>query len=285
MSKLERKAPAQPPAQYAVIGFPIAHSRSPFIHARFAHASGEHLEYGAISARPEHFQAVVARFQRAGGLGLNVTTPHKEAARELARELSNRAEQAGAVNTLSWRGDHWFGDNTDGVGLVTDLSVNLGIRLKDADCLMLGAGGAAQGVARPLLEAGLGNLTIVNRTAERAHRLARSLADERVQGFGMDAIPDRRFDLVINATAAALSGEALQIPAGSIDAGSCCYDMMYGAEPTAFLRFARDAGCTNLSDGRGMLVEQAAESFFIWRGKRVSTAAVIAALSDLLEPA
>jgi shikimate dehydrogenase len=259
--------------RYAVIGQPVSHSKSPWIHAAFARATGQSLEYGRIESPRDGFAAAVEQFRRDGGKGLNVTLPFKEEAFRYCSETSPRAREAGAVNTLAF-GAVPFGDNTDGVGLVRDLSVNVGMPLAGKRVLLLGAGGAAQGVAGALLECGLAALVIANRTAARAALLARRFPPAVACPF--DALPGERFDLVINATSAGLAGEALPLPAGLLRPGVLAYDMIYGRD-TPFLAAARAAGA-RASDGAGMLVEQAAESFFLWRGVRPPTAPVLAAL-------
>ncbi|WJW75605.1 shikimate dehydrogenase [Thiohalobacter sp. IOR34] len=266
--------------RYAVMGNPIAHSLSPRIHRLFAEQTGEAIRYEAICVEPGRFAEAVAEFRAAGGQGLNVTVPFKQEAWALAERRSERAERAGAVNTLYWDPeDRLCGDNTDGIGLVRDLTRNLDLQLAGSRILLIGAGGAARGVLAPLLEQAPAELLIANRTAARALELEAHFRDlGPVRGCALDAIPRRPFDLLINATAAGLSGEVPPIPAETVKAESCCYDMMYGREPTAFVRWAvaQGAGCAR--DGLGMLVEQAAESFHIWRGVRPDTAPVIEAL-------
>ncbi|HET7197048.1 MAG TPA: shikimate dehydrogenase [Burkholderiales bacterium] len=259
--------------RYAVIGHPVAHSRSPSIHARFARATGQDLEYGRIDAPAGRFEAAVAEFRRAGGKGLNVTLPHKEAAFRLCAERSARAEAAGAVNTLIL-GERIVGDNTDGAGLVRDIEANEGYRLAGRTALLLGAGGAAQGVAGALLEAGVARLVIANRTVDKARALAARLAAASACGYA--ELAGQRFELVINATSAGLQDAALPLPPGFFASGMLAYDMVYGRD-TPFLRAARAAG-SRTRDGLGMLVEQAAESFLLWRGVRPETRAVLAEL-------
>jgi shikimate dehydrogenase len=256
--------------RYAVIGNPVAHSRSPAIHAAFAAACGQDLEYGRIEAPLERFEAAAREFRAAGGKGLNVTIPFKERAFRLCDRTSARARGAQAVNTLVF-GDDIFGDTTDGAGLVIDLTQNLGVPLAGKRVLLLGAGGAAQGVVGSLLEAGVAQLVIANRTAERARSLAARFPGSRACGF--DALGAERFDVVVNATSSGLSGEALPLPPSLIGEGVLAYDMVYGRK-TPFLATARAAGA-RASDGLGMLVEQAAESFRLWRGVRPETRAVL----------
>jgi shikimate dehydrogenase len=261
--------------RYAVIGNPIEHSRSPEIHARFAAQTGQDMVYERILGDREDFAGEVRRFIASDGRGLNVTVPFKEQAFELADELSERAQHAGAVNTLSLDGGRIRGDNTDGVGLVRDLGCNHRFALAGSRILLLGAGGASRGVLFPLLEEGPAGLVIANRTAEKARRLAQRAGDARVRGLGLDELSGQRFDLVINGTAAGLRGEAPAIPGSVLADGAWTYDMMYGREPTAFVRWGQAHGAARALDGLGMLVEQAAESFAIWRGVMPDTGPVI----------
>jgi shikimate dehydrogenase len=254
--------------RYAVIGNPVAHSKSPWIHAEFARLTGQPLTYGLIEAPPEGFVAAVQAFRAAGGRGLNVTLPFKEEAFRLAATTSERARVARAVNTLLLDGEV-SGDNTDGVGLVRDLA-NLEVDPAGKRVLLMGAGGAAQGVAGALLEAGVAELRIANRTAARAQALAARLPG--VKGGGYESLP-AAFDIVINATSAGLQGAAPRLAAGVLRPGVLAYDMVYGRD-TPFLAAARAAGA-RACDGLGMLVEQAAESFFLWRGVRPVTAPVL----------
>jgi shikimate dehydrogenase len=260
--------------RYAVIGNPVAHSKSPWIHAQFARATGEDIEYGRLEAPIDGFVRAVEAFRSQGGRGLNVTLPFKGEAFRFCAATSERAAAAQAVNTLVLdRGRPW-GDNTDGVGLVRDLAVNLGRALAGARILLMGAGGAAQGVIGPFAQAGAAAIVIANRTVPRAQALA-----ARVQGAtacGYDALAGRSFDLVVNATSAGLAGELPPLPAGLFAPGALAYEMVYG-RVTPFMAMARAAGA-QVSDGLGMLVEQAAESFLVWRGARPETATVLAAL-------
>jgi shikimate dehydrogenase len=258
--------------RYAVIGNPVAHSKSPAIHAEFARATGQDIDYGRIEAPLDGFAREVERFRAAGGKGLNVTLPFKQEAYRLCRRVSERARAAQAVNTLRFADS--FGDNTDGIGLVRDIAQNLQYDLKNRSILLLGAGGAAQGVLGALLEAGTARLAIANRTESKARALA-----ERFPGIsacGYDALAGERFDIVINATSAGLAGAAPPLPEGLLGKSVLAYDMVYGRD-TPFLAAARKAGA-RACDGLGMLVEQAAESFFIWRGVRPATRAVLAKL-------
>lgn len=262
--------------RYAVFGNPIAHSKSPLIHAEFARQTHQDLTYAAMLAPLDAFAGAVRAFRAQGGKGANVTVPFKEQAFTFAERLSPRAEAAGAVNTLSFLEDGVVGDNTDGIGLVHDLIHNLGFELAGKRILLLGAGGAARGVVLPLLEHHPAELFIANRTAARAGDLARRFA---CGGGGFEDLAGRSFDLIINATAASLAGEAPPLPEGIHAPGALAYDMMYGRE-TPFLRSAHLAGA-RCADGLGMLVEQAAEAFFVWRGVRPATAPVIAMLRNV----
>jgi len=263
--------------RYVVIGNPVAHSRSPEIHARFARQTGEPIDYGRLLVEPGGFARAMREFFASGGCGANVTLPFKVDAFALAQERTARAGQAGAVNTLAMRDGRILGDNTDGAGLVRDLTANLGLSLAGARILLLGAGGAARGVVAPLLALSPATLVIANRTRERARELAHAFASAgRVEGAGLDAMGEG-FDLVVNATSASTRGEPLDLPGGLFARGATGYDMAYGDAALRFLEGARAAGA-RASDGLGMLVEQAAESFLLWRGRRPETAAVIAAL-------
>jgi shikimate dehydrogenase len=264
---------------YAVVGNPIAHSRSPEIHAAFARQTGQHLIYAALLAPADGFREVMEAFRAGGGLGMNVTIPFKQQAFEASTQLSERARQARAVNTLRFIEEEIVGDNTDGAGLKADLTRNLGLDLAGRRILVMGAGGAVRGVLPALLEAGPSHLFIANRTAERAVALADELsAPGPVAGGGYDAIGRQSFDLVLNGTAASLAKELPPLPGTVFATGALAYDMMYGRD-TPFLAFARRHGART-SDGLGMLVEQAAEAFWVWRGVRPVTAPVIAMLRD-----
>jgi shikimate dehydrogenase len=260
--------------RYAVIGNPVSHSKSPWIHAEFARQTAQDITYGSIEAPAEGFEAAVAEFREAGGRGLNVTLPFKERAFRMTTDASPRALAAEAVNTLAFLRGGVRGDNTDGVGLVRDLEHNLGFRLRGGRVLIAGAGGAAQGVVQPLLAAGIATLAVANRTPARARALAARFPGVRGSGFG--ELEGERFDLVINATSAGLHGAAPDLPAGVMIAGGLAYDMVYGRD-TPFLAQARATGA-RACDGLGMLVEQAAESFLLWRGVRPDTAPVLRAL-------
>jgi shikimate dehydrogenase len=261
--------------RYAVIGNPVSHSKSPWIHAAFARATQQQIEYTRIEAPLAGFAATVGAFRAEGGRGANVTLPFKSEAFALCGErLSSRARAAQAVNTLVFEGDEVRGDNTDGVGLVNDLR-NLKRPVAGRDVLLMGAGGAAQGVLSLLLAEKPNSLVIANRTAGKARALAERFGAE---GVGYDGLQGRQFDLVINATSAGLGGEASAVSGDVFRPAALAYDMVYGRD-TPFLAMARAAGVAT-SDGSGMLVEQAAESFFLWRGVRPDTAPVLAALRN-----
>jgi len=266
--------------RYAVIGNPIGHSKSPLIHAAFARQTGQTLEYGRILGDPGHFAADVRRFFGEGGKGLNVTVPFKEEAWRLCEERTDRAETAGAANTLTpLPGGRLRGDNTDGVGLVRDLTDNNSYDLTGKRLLLLGAGGASRGVVRPLLEAGPAALVIANRTAGKALELAAKVRRfGPVAGCGLEDLAGRHFDLIVNGTSAGLGGAVPVLPDDCLAPGGWTYDMLYGDEPTAFCRWGASHGAVRALDGLGMLVEQAAESFWIWRGVRPETAPVIGQL-------
>jgi len=263
--------------RYCVFGHPVAHSKSPAIHAAFAAQTGQAMEYTAIEAPLDDFAGAWRRFVAEGGRGANVTVPFKEEAFRLCDTLSQRARRAGAVNTLLLgKNGLTYGDTTDGVGLVRDL-VRHGVTLAGARILVLGAGGAVRGVLEPLLVEAPASLLVANRTAEKAVRLAADFRElGEITGGGFDAVGGP-FDVVINGTSASLAGDLPPLPDDLFSAGATACDMMYGAEPTVFLRWAEARGARTL-DGLGMLVEQAAESFFQWRGRRPDTAPVLAEL-------
>jgi shikimate dehydrogenase len=264
---------------YAVFGNPVAQSRSPAIHAAFAAATGEDIRYEARLAPVDGFAAAIAEFVAAAGRGANITVPFKEEAFRLCRHLSERAARAGAVNTLSFRDGEIFGDNTDGVGLVRDIVGNLGFSLADRRILLLGAGGAARGVIAPLLAERPVSLHIANRSTDKAQALVELFADiAPVTAVNFAELAGKSFDLVINATSASLTGADLPLPPGLFTGASLAYDMMYGKGETPFLQQARAQGATRGADGLGMLVEQAAEAFHVWRGRRPETAPVLTEL-------
>jgi shikimate dehydrogenase len=256
--------------RYAVVGNPVAHSKSPRIHAEFARATGQDLEYGLIEVPRDGFERAVDLFRSQGGKGLNVTLPFKEAAFCYCQRVSDRARAAQVVNTLVFTGQEVFGDTTDGVGLVRDLTCNLALPLRGKQVLLMGAGGAAQGVVPALLDAGVAHLVIANRTVSRAKTLAARFC---VGACGYDDLAGQAFDVVVNATSAGLGSKAPVIPGSVFKPGGLAYDMMYGRD-TPFLAAARGAG-TRACDGLGMLVEQAAESFLLWRGMRPHTRSVL----------
>lgn len=266
--------------RYAVIGNPIGHSLSPFIHARFATQTGEDMRYEALLAPRDGFRAAVDTFIAEGGRGMNVTLPFKGEARELADKLSERARRAQAVNTLTFEAGRIRGDNTDGIGLLRDLHENHEFPLAGKTVLILGAGGAVRGVLGPLLDATPHSILLANRTLSRAEALTRSFACAgTLTACTLDGIPARPVDVIINAISAGLEGETFTPPATTIGPGTCCYDMLYArGRTTPFVRWARGHGAARVADGLGMLVEQAAESFLIWRGVRPDTAPVLEVL-------
>lgn len=264
---------------YAVMGNPIAHSKSPYIHTLFAAQTGQHIEYRTMRVEPGQFAAAAQAFRATGGKGLNVTVPFKQDAWVFADILSARAERAGAVNTLIFDSTGVRGDNTDGPGLVRDLTVNHGYTLTGRRILLLGAGGAARGVLQPLLLQQPARLVIANRTAHKALELCLRFSDlGRVSGCGFAELAGQQFDLIINATAASLNNAAPPLPDGVLATDGWCYDLMYGSEPTAFARWGHEQGAARSLDGLGMLVEQAAQSFYLWRGVWPDTKPVIDAL-------
>jgi len=263
--------------RYAVMGDPIAHSKSPRIHELFARQTEQQLQYEAIRVKSGKLAAAVGDFLATDGKGLNITVPLKEEAWSLAQTRSGRAERAGAVNTLVLdpSGNH-FGDNTDGAGLVRDLLHNHGSTLLQKRLLLVGAGGAARGVIEPLLQEKPSLLVIANRTPEKAVELARLFCDlGHTEGCGLDDVADQSFDLIINATAASLAGQVPALADSVVTTDCWCYDMMYGDRPTAFMHWAQLRGAARCLDGLGMLVEQAAESFYLWRAVRPDTRPVI----------
>lgn len=270
--------------RYAVMGNPIAHSKSPKIHALFAQQTQQQLTYEALLVPLDGFADAVAAFRASGGKGLNITVPFKQEAWALAAEHTQRAERAGAVNTLWFRDDGtMLADTTDGVGLVRDLTRNHGIVLTGKRILILGAGGAVRGVLEPILAERPATVVISNRTASKADELASLFGDMgSISGCGFEALAGQQFDLVINGTAASLEGEVPPLPDDLLAPNASCYDMMYGATPTPFQRWATAHGAACSLDGLGMLVEQAAEAFALWRGVRPETGAVIIALRQAM---
>ena len=281
---------------YAVLGHPVHHSLSPQIHAAFAAQTAQPLRYSARDVLPAELSATLARLPEAGFRGVNITVPHKEAAWSYAAEngtLTERAAMAGAVNTLAWTPNGLLGDNTDGQGLLNDLQQRHGLNLRGKRILLLGAGGATRGVVLPLLAARPATLVIANRTAVRASALADLFAPKAVtagsllHGCGLDALAQivsttGAFDIVINATSASLGGETVVLPPGTIATDGFAYDMMYGKTLTPFLLTQKSAGVTHLADGLGMLVEQAAVAFALWRGIMPATQPVYDALREKL---
>lgn len=268
-----------PTDRYAVVGHPIAHSKSPSIHRLFAVATKQHMAYDAIDAEPGAFAATVAQFVASGGRGLNVTLPFKVEAFALATDPMPSAVLAGAANCLAIRADRIEAHNFDGIGLVTDIAQHHGTDLRGLRVLVLGAGGATRGALPALAHAGPVVLAVANRTADKARDLKTHFAPHfALQAGGFDDLAGEAFDVVINATSSGLSDQALPLPAGLFAPGALAYDMVYGKGLTPFMRQAQDAGVERLADGLGMLIEQAAEAFHLWRGVRPQTAAVIESL-------
>lgn len=270
------------PDSYAVIGNPIHHSKSPIIHREFARQTHQDMQYEAILAPLDGFEAAVRRFQQQGGKGLNVTLPFKLEAYTLSTRLTDRANAAQAVNTLKFDEDlSIFGDNTDGVGLIRDIELNQGVIIRGKSVLLMGAGGAARGVILPLLEHKPRLLAIANRTQVKAHALLRQFSSHgHIAAGHYQDFSGENFDIVINATSASLHTELPPLPIGIFTEQTLAYDMMYSHELTPFLKFAKQQGVNSLVDGIGMLVEQAAESFFLWRGIRPQTKTVIEMLKN-----
>ncbi|MCB5208010.1 shikimate dehydrogenase [Methylovorus mays] len=267
--------------RYAVIGNPVEHSKSPLIHHMFAEQTSQPLEYGRVLAPLDAFVETVQAMRAQGYKGANVTVPFKLQAYALATQLTERAHDAGAVNTLMFQGEHIIGDNTDGAGLVQDIQHNLGISLQGKRVLLIGAGGAAEGVLHPILAQQPALLIVANRTLDKALAMVRKVEAQgellyvSVQALAFEDLPGQAFDVVVNATSAGLTDAQLPLPPTMFAAGSLAYDMMYGRE-TPFMAFARAHGAEHVVDGLGMLIEQAAESFYLWRQVRPDTAPVIA---------
>lgn len=278
--------PSEPADRYAVIGHPVEHSQSPYIHAEFARETGQHLTYERLLAPLDGFAASARTFIEGGARGANVTVPFKLEAHALADHLTERAQAAGAVNTLVFDARGITGDNTDGVGLVRDIEGPLDVPLAGRRVLVLGAGGASRGALLPLIGAGPSLLFVANRTAARADELVARFAEAArnagvsLAGGGWDTIPTD-FDVVVNATAGSLQGDVPPLPPGVYATGALAYDMMYGAHPTVFMTHATAHGAAKVADGLGMLVEQAAEAFAVWRGVRPSAAATQAVRAAL----
>lgn len=263
---------------YAVFGHPIGHSLSPHIHSLFAQQTGQtSMNYTAQDVNADQFKLAADAFFSAGGKGLNCTVPLKQLAFDVCDQASERAQPCGAVNTLAMRSDGvLFGDNTDGIGLIRDLTQNLGVALKDAKILLLGAGGASRGILGPLLEQQPSELTIANRTIDKGIELASAFArNGPVTACSFSDLSDKIFDLIINATTASLGNEIPPLPNGILTDGGYAYDLAYAAEATAFVRWGLQQGATVSADGLGMLVEQAAEAFLIWRDIRPESGPVI----------
>lgn len=265
---------------YCVMGNPVAHSKSPQIHAAFAEQTRQKIFYQAILVDEGKFKDSIKEFQRQGGKGLNITVPFKPDAWEASDQMSRRAERAVAVNTISFNDEGKIaGDNTDGIGLIRDLTINHKLSIKDKNILILGAGGAARGILDPLFDEQADRVVIANRTVNRAQKLADIFSDRGdISTCGFDELVSSNFDIVINATSASLQGDVPPLPEGLVNKNTCCYDMMYSAADTPFVAWAKAHGAGIALDGLGMLVEQAAESFFIWRGVRPETGSVIKSL-------
>ena len=265
------------PDRYGVMGYPVSHSRSPVIHRLFALQTGENIQYELLQVTPDKLETAIRQFQRTGGMGLNITVPHKQEVVRVCDQLSEPARTAGAVNTLSFRGGAIHGDNTDGIGLLRDLTLNQAFSIEGTNILILGAGGATRGIAGPLLEMQPASLCIANRTIDKATMLAEHFGRAGpVSACRLDAVPvSESYDLIINATSAGVTGKTPPYPAAAVRPETLCYDLSYGLSPTPFSVWAREQGAERSIMGWGMLVEQAAESFFIWRGVRPDTAPVL----------
>ena len=276
-------APSPRPDRYALVGHPVSHSRSPLIHQLFARQTGENLTYELIDAPPDQFETAVRGFCAAGGKGLNVTVPHKEAAFALCDTHGPEAKAAGAVNTITFASGRLRGDNTDGIGFIRDLTVNHERAITSRRLLLLGAGGAARGIVGPILAERPAALVFANRTLERAEALARNFdSPAHVTVCRFDELDGAgEFDLLINATSAGLQGEQPPFPATLVGNTTFCYDLAYSLKPTPFVGWAEAAGAGWAVQGWGMLVEQAAESFAIWRGRRPETAGIRSTLTGL----
>ena len=267
--------------RYGVMGYPVSHSRSPVIHRLFALQTNQDIQYELLQVAPSKFETAIKQFQRTGGKGLNITVPHKSEVTRLVDHLSSRANTAGAVNTLVFKDDEIIGDNTDGIGLMRDLLVNLNVNLTDASILILGAGGATRGIVAPLLDAEPKSITIANRTLSKARILAEHFsAMGTVHAIRFKEVrPTSSFDLIINATSAGVKGEVPPYPESAISDRTYCYDLSYGLTPTPFSSWAARKGAAHSVMGWGMLVEQAAESFLLWRGVRPDTQKVLKQIS------
>ncbi len=268
--------------KYAVFGNPIEHSKSPEIHRYFAKKTGQDISYEKQLVALDNFAVAVEQFISDGGKGMNITVPFKQEAYQLAQQLSKRARQAGAVNTLILGDDGVItGDNTDGLGMVADIQNNHSWEIQDKTVLLLGAGGAVRGVLGPLLEAQPKQVVIANRTLEKAESLAQAFSKQgNISAVAFEKIPQQAFDFIINGTSASLSGSVPPIPVSAVGKQTACYDMMYAQQLTPFLQWASDQGSQQLADGLGMLVEQAAESFRLWRGIKPETQPLIVQMRE-----
>lgn len=267
--------------RYAVMGYPVAHSRSPVIHRLFAVQTDQNLQYELLEVPPRELESAIRQFERTGGKGLNITLPHKSEVTRLVDDMSERASTAGAINTVIFRDKEIYGDNTDGVGLIRDLKSNLEIEIEGANILILGAGGATRGIVSPLLDEKPEAIVIANRTVDKATALAEHFsAQGPVSAISFKNVrtpPD--FDLIINATSAGVKGETPPYPENAISDKTICYDLSYSMRATPFSSWAKEHGAASSYMGWGMLVEQAAESFYLWRGVRPDTAAVLKQIS------
>jgi shikimate dehydrogenase len=269
--------------RYAVFGNPIEHSKSPQIHAQFSAQTGQSLIYTAELVELDKFAETVTAFANNHGKGLNITVPFKQQAWQLATKRSARAERAGAVNTLVINDNTFYGDNTDGVGLVRDLVDNHNQNINNQHVLIVGAGGAVRGVIEPILELKPAELVIANRTVEKALQLAKDFSEiGNISGCSLEALEGHSFDVVINGTSASLKGDLPALPDALFSDNACAYDMMYAANPTPFMQWAKQNGVEHVYDGLGMLVEQAAESFRLWRGVTPETRPVIQSIRESL---
>ena len=268
--------------KYAVFGNPIEHSLSPMIHAQFAKQTGHDVNYQKILATKDNFKGAALEFVNSGGKGFNITVPFKIEAYNLSHNLTLNAKTAGAVNTIKIENGEYYGENTDGKGLVNDLCNNLGLSLEGKDILILGAGGATQGILLPLLEKKPIRILVANRTKAKAEKLALDFAKYgKVCGFGMNQIKSKPVDIIINATSASLSGEMPAVLPGVAE-GAFCYDLMY-AQQTPFMSWAKQSGASGISDGLGMLVEQAAEAYHFWRGVMPETGTVLTSIRATID--
>lgn len=263
------------------MGYPVSHSRSPIIHRLFALQTKQNLQYELLEVAPPKLEEAIRQFARTGGKGLNITVPHKREVVSLVNGMSDRAKKAGAVNTLIFSNDEILGDNTDGVGLMHDLQSNIGVKLQDANILILGAGGATRGIIAPLLAARPEAIVVANRTLDKAQELAEHFSSDGVvvSCRFRDVVASPVYDLIINATSAALTGDTPPYPVAAIHENTVCYDLSYGLTATPFSKWAAEQGAARSVMGWGMLVEQAAESFFLWRGVRPDTVPVLKQLT------